>query len=152
MFPTLNHFGVGIIPWSPLARGLLTRPLKTDAVTTRGNTDLCEPLTVILHAPSNICLTLLEIRDTLLSIWKERAREKLSTGLFFLAKWHDLCLTSSNRVEDISRKRGISMAQVSLAWSLTRVTAPVVGSTSIKNLEELISACNYYIFRVKSNY
>lgn len=39
MFPTLNHFGVGIIPWSPLARGLLTRPLNE--VTTRGNTDAC---------------------------------------------------------------------------------------------------------------
>lgn len=43
------------------------------------------------------------------------------------------------------------MAQVSLAWSLTRVTAPVVGSTSMKNLEELISAYNYYIFRDKTN-
>ncbi|KAH9000277.1 hypothetical protein EDB92DRAFT_1830281 [Lactarius akahatsu] len=39
MFPTLNHFGVGIIPWSTLARGLLIRPFKTDGVTTRGNTD-----------------------------------------------------------------------------------------------------------------
>jgi aryl-alcohol dehydrogenase-like predicted oxidoreductase len=58
---------------------------------------------------------------------------------------------SSNRVEEISRKRGISMAQVSLAWSLTRVTAPVVGSTSMKNLEELLSACNYYIFRIETN-
>jgi aryl-alcohol dehydrogenase-like predicted oxidoreductase len=46
MFPTLNHFGVGIIPWSPLARGLLTRPLQTDAVTARGNTDLCVSLNV----------------------------------------------------------------------------------------------------------
>jgi aryl-alcohol dehydrogenase-like predicted oxidoreductase len=43
------------------------------------------------------------------------------------------------RVEEISKKRGISMAQVSLAWSLTRTTAPVIGSTSLKNLEELIS-------------
>ena len=41
MFPTLNHFGVGAIPYSPLARGLLTRPFKTDAVSTRGNTDVC---------------------------------------------------------------------------------------------------------------
>jgi aryl-alcohol dehydrogenase-like predicted oxidoreductase len=39
MFPTLNHFGVGIIPWSPLARGILTRPLKGDKRTTRGDTD-----------------------------------------------------------------------------------------------------------------
>jgi len=44
------------------------------------------------------------------------------------------------RVEEISKKRGISMAQVALAWSLTRVTAPVIGSTNLKNLEELISA------------
>ena len=27
MFPTLKQFGVGAIPWSPLARGRLTRPL-----------------------------------------------------------------------------------------------------------------------------
>ncbi|KAI0033123.1 NADP-dependent oxidoreductase domain-containing protein [Vararia minispora EC-137] len=27
MMPTLKHFGVGSIPWSPLARGNLTRPL-----------------------------------------------------------------------------------------------------------------------------
>jgi aryl-alcohol dehydrogenase-like predicted oxidoreductase len=38
MFPTLKHFGVGIIPWSPLARGLLTRPFKGDT-TTRGGKD-----------------------------------------------------------------------------------------------------------------
>jgi aryl-alcohol dehydrogenase-like predicted oxidoreductase len=40
------------------------------------------------------------------------------------------------------KRHGISMAQVSLAWSLAlaRVTAPVIGSTSMKNLEELIRA------------
>ncbi len=37
MFPTLRHFGVGSIPWSPLARGLLTHPLK--ATTERTQTD-----------------------------------------------------------------------------------------------------------------
>ena len=39
MFPTLKHFGVGSIPWSPLGRGVLTRPLA--AQTKRGETDLC---------------------------------------------------------------------------------------------------------------
>ena len=39
------------------------------------------------------------------------------------------------------------MANVALAWSLTRATAPVIGSTNIKNLEELISACTHYIRR-----
>ena len=33
-----KHFGVGSIPWSPLARGLLTRPLG--ATTKRGGTDV----------------------------------------------------------------------------------------------------------------
>ena len=27
-----QHFGVGSIPWSPLGRGLLTRPLDTNTV------------------------------------------------------------------------------------------------------------------------
>jgi len=44
MFPTLKHFGVGSIPWSPLARGLLTRPFKSDKLTTRANSDPCVPL------------------------------------------------------------------------------------------------------------
>ncbi|KAH8826676.1 Aldo/keto reductase [Flagelloscypha sp. PMI_526] len=37
MFPTLKHFGVGSIPWSPLGRGYLTRPL--DEKTKRSGTD-----------------------------------------------------------------------------------------------------------------
>ena len=35
----LQLFGVGSIPWSPLARGLLTRPLNEKTI--RGNTDGC---------------------------------------------------------------------------------------------------------------
>ena len=42
------------------------------------------------------------------------------------------------RVEEIAKKRGISMAQVSIAWSLTKVTAPVVGSTKLENLKDII--------------
>jgi aryl-alcohol dehydrogenase-like predicted oxidoreductase len=44
------------------------------------------------------------------------------------------------RVEEISKKRGKTMAQISLAWSLTRVTSPVIGSTNIKNIGELVGA------------
>ena len=38
MFPTLEMFGVGAIPWSPLARGFLTRPYK-EQQTKRSETD-----------------------------------------------------------------------------------------------------------------
>ncbi len=31
--------GIGVIPWSPLARGRLTRPFETDPTTARGETD-----------------------------------------------------------------------------------------------------------------
>ena len=37
MMPTLKHFGVGSIPWSPLARGFLCRPIGEQ--TKRGDTD-----------------------------------------------------------------------------------------------------------------
>ncbi|KAF8759810.1 Aldo kereductase [Rhizoctonia solani] len=43
-------------------------------------------------------------------------------------------------VEEIAKKRGVTMAQIATAWSLTKVTAPIVGTTSLKNLEELAAA------------
>lgn len=39
MVPTLKHFGVGCIPWSPIARGFLARPLDATTKTTRQETD-----------------------------------------------------------------------------------------------------------------
>ncbi|KAJ7859128.1 Aldo/keto reductase [Mycena olivaceomarginata] len=101
MFPTLKHFGVGAIPWSPLARGALTRPLEAHGKTKRGESDM---------------------------------------------------------VEEIAKKREISMAQVSIAWSLSKeggvissesaslsfviegISAPIVGTTSIANLADAIAA------------
>ncbi|KAJ3906468.1 Aldo/keto reductase [Lentinula edodes] len=38
MVPSLKHFGVGSIPWSPLARGMLTRPSSEQ--TARSGTNL----------------------------------------------------------------------------------------------------------------
>ncbi|KAK2467732.1 hypothetical protein APHAL10511_000027 [Amanita phalloides] len=44
MFPTLKHFGVSSIPWSPLSRGVLARPAHVS--TRRSETDLhVSPLT-----------------------------------------------------------------------------------------------------------
>ncbi|GAA5978868.1 hypothetical protein JCM11641_003596 [Rhodosporidiobolus odoratus] len=39
MFPTAEHFGCGIIPWSPLARGFCTRPHREQDNTTRAKSD-----------------------------------------------------------------------------------------------------------------
>ncbi|KAH9911940.1 aryl-alcohol dehydrogenase [Fomitopsis serialis] len=102
MFPTLKMFGVGAIPYSPLGRGTLTRPLS--AQTKRGEND-------VFIGPY--------------STW---------------AGTPDIVI----RVEELAGKKGVSMAQVAIAWSLAKddVTAPIVGATSLKNLEDIIGAIN----------
>ncbi|KAI0355229.1 Aldo/keto reductase [Trametes cingulata] len=99
MFPTLKSFGVGAIPWSPLGRGLLTRPLKQE--TLRGKTD------------------------------------------GFLAALNTSSLPDIvGRVEELAKKKGASMAQIATAWILAKpgVTAPIIGTTSLKNLEDILGA------------
>ena len=99
MQPTLDYFGVGCIPWSPLARGVLTHPLSHS--TTRKETDQFQ-----------------------------KGYEAPATNAVV------------NRTEEVAKKIGMSMAQVSLAWVMAKTTAPIVGTTSLKNLEELISSVN----------
>jgi aryl-alcohol dehydrogenase-like predicted oxidoreductase len=45
-----------------------------------------------------------------------------------------------SRVEEIAKKRQVSMAQVSLAWIMSKdhVTAPIVGSTSVEHLKDVV--------------
>ncbi|TFK49945.1 aryl-alcohol dehydrogenase [Heliocybe sulcata] len=105
MFPTLKAgridlmFGVGSIPWSPLGRGVLTRPLDA-ATTKRGAVD---------H-------------------WVKVFPKAEGTPEII------------KRVEELAKKKSVSMAQISVAWIMAKdgVTAPIVGTTSLKNLEDII--------------
>ncbi|KAF8340168.1 aryl-alcohol dehydrogenase [Amanita rubescens] len=99
MMPTLKHFGVGSIPWSPLARGILSRPPETK--TQRSEID--------------------------------RAIPRYET---------DVTSKIIERVEEIAKKRNISMAQVALAWVLSKdaVTAPIVGTSSVERLNDTIKS------------
>ncbi|KAK7445486.1 hypothetical protein VKT23_014903 [Stygiomarasmius scandens] len=109
MMPTLKHFGVGSIPYSPVARGALTRPL--DALGTgpkktsrqENDTEMPPDLYLSLQTGSGEIIT---------------------------------------RVEQVAKKYGKTMAQIAVAWVLVKdpVSAPVVGSTSIEKLEDLIGA------------
>ena len=45
-----------------------------------------------------------------------------------------------DRVIELARKYGVSMTEVSLAWLLTKVTAPVVGATKLTHIEEAVRA------------
>lgn len=44
------------------------------------------------------------------------------------------------RVEELAEKHGVSMTEISLAWLLTKVTAPVVGATKLHHAEGAVKA------------
>ncbi|KAL1666245.1 NADP-dependent oxidoreductase domain-containing protein [Schizophyllum commune] len=114
MFPTLKQYGVGSIPWSPLARGMLTRPL-TEQKTKRGETDRF----IGQYSKSQASLEVIV-----------------------------------NRVEELAKKKGCSMAQLALAWIMNRpgVTAPIVGTTSLENLNDLIGAVDVKLTEEEMKY
>lgn len=100
MLPFCADQGVGVIPWSPLARGRLTRDF--DATTNRSETDA-----------------------------------------FGATLYHD----DSDRhiieaVAAVASERGVSRAQVALAWVLANpvVSAPIVGATKEHHLDDAVAA------------
>ncbi|KAA1472734.1 aryl-alcohol dehydrogenase [Dentipellis sp. KUC8613] len=99
MMPTLRHFGVGAIPWSPLARGNLTRPFGE--ATVRAGSDP----------------------------WAAGYGTPFTKAVI-------------DRVEELARKHSASMAQIALAWVLTKdaVSAPIVGTTSLAKLADIVGA------------
>ena len=48
---------------------------------------------------------------------------------------HDQDAPILSRVAELADRRGVSMTEVSLAWLLTKVTAPVVGATKLHHIE-----------------
>ena len=56
------------------------------------------------------------------------------------------------RVAEIAEKRGVTMTEVSLAWLLTRVTAPVVGATKLHHIEGAAKAVELTLSEEESAY
>ena len=48
------------------------------------------------------------------------------------------------KVEAIAKKRDLTMSQVALAWSISKpyISAPIVGTTKLEQLDELIKGCD----------
>lgn len=44
------------------------------------------------------------------------------------------------RVEELAKKKGWTMAHVALAWTLKRVTSPIIGFSSVNRMDEGLSA------------
>lgn len=48
-----------------------------------------------------------------------------------------------DRVAELAQKRGVSMTEISLAWLLTKVTAPVVGATKYSHVDGAAAAVEF---------
>lgn len=76
--------------------------------------------------------------------WNEQTarseKDQIAKGLFI--KTEDADRRVAERVAEIAANRGISRAQIALAWLLQKeeVTAPIMGSTKISHLEDAVSA------------
>jgi 1-deoxyxylulose-5-phosphate synthase len=103
MNPLCASTSVGLIPWSPLARGILAR--GTQAETTRAKTD-------------------------------EYAQNLYGAGL----PESDRAVLSA--VQAVASSRGVSPAQISLAWLWHKpaVVAPIVGASKPHHLEDAVAA------------
>ena len=99
MIPQCVDQGVGVIPYSPLARGKLTR--DWDETTTRSEADASS-----------------------IGRYGEAGRRTVET------------------VAKVAARTGLSRAQVALAWLMAQpgLTAPIVGSTKPRHIEDAIAA------------
>ena len=103
MLPLCEKEDVGVLPWSPLARGYLTRPHEEVDATKRGETE-----EHLYEHP-----------------YREGGGDEIN-----------------ERVGELAADKGVTMAQISLAWLLHKdwVDAPIVGTTSVEHLEDAVEA------------
>lgn len=45
-----------------------------------------------------------------------------------------------HRVEALAKKKGWTMSQVTLAWTMKRVTSPIIGFSTVERIDEALSA------------
>ena len=104
MLPLCAAEGIGVLPWSPLARGRLARPWAAPSSTDRVRTDA------------------------------------YGEGLYAATEAADAQVV--DQVGAVADARGLSRAQVALAWLLHQpaVTAPIAGATQLAHLDDAIGA------------
>jgi aryl-alcohol dehydrogenase-like predicted oxidoreductase len=103
MIPYCLDSGVGLIPWSPMARGVLARPWG-ERSSIRENTDGAIK-------------------------WLIRSRESEADKVIV------------GRVEEVASMKGLSMAQVAMAWSLSHPSmCPIVGLSSTARIDEAVES------------
>lgn len=109
MIPLCKDQGIGIIPWSPLARGFLcgNRNREDRGETLRSKTD----------------------------------------GFAHEMYYRDSDFIIVDRVTEIAKKRGVSNAQIALAWMLAKpeITAPIIGASKPHHLDDALAALDIHL-------
>lgn len=85
-------------------------------------------------------------RGALTRPWGDRStqREKTDNALQRLVRSRETKADEEvvNRIEEVSKKVGKSMAQVAIAWCLSKKdVCPIVGLGSTKRMDEAVEAC-----------
>ena len=112
MIPLCQTEGVGVIPWSPLARGFLTGSRKADDNPKKPGAANAETS----RAGSDEFAHMLYYRDQDFEIVE--------------------------RVAAVAKKHGKPMAQIALAWVLAKpgITAPIIGASKPTHLDDAVAA------------
>jgi aryl-alcohol dehydrogenase (NADP+) len=117
MIPLCREEKVGIIPWSPLARGFLAgnRPRSAEGSPRQGFVGQGETV---------------------------RGKTDASAQRLY---YRESDYQVVDRVIDLAKKRGISNAQIALAWMLHKpgITSPIIGATKPHHLEEAVKALEF---------
>ena len=115
MLPYCRATGVGCIPWSPVARGVLTRPWG-DRSTKREESD-------------NFLKSLIRNKET------------------------EIEKNIVDRVEEVAKKRGVSMALMAIAWSIKqRGVNPIVGLGSKERIDQAVEAVKFELSDEEAKY
>ncbi len=106
MLPLCRAEGIGVIPWSPLARGFLTGSRSRES---RGQT-------VRAHS------------------------DEFADNMYF----KEMDFQVLDRVSTLAERKGLTRAQVALAWLLHQpgVSSPIIGATKMNHLQEAIASLN----------
>lgn len=113
LIPFAQRHGIGLIPWSPNARGVLTRPSNQTS---------------------------------------ERIK---SDPTYSVLGWNALKANQKeivDRVEEIAKKKGVSMAVISIAWVLSKGAYPIVGLNSIERVNEALQALDVRLTDEETTY
>jgi 1-deoxyxylulose-5-phosphate synthase len=112
MIPLCKAEGIGLIPWSPLARGFLAGNRSRATDDTQSKKDQGETL--------------------------RSKTDDFAHNLYY----RESDFTVVDRITEIAQKRGVNNAQVALAWMLSKpeVSAPIIGASKMSHLEDALKA------------